>query len=28
MLKGIPGYAKLFEAAYPNDKDPITMQNV
>jgi cytochrome c peroxidase len=27
MLKGIPGYAKLFEAAYPNDKDPITMPN-
>jgi cytochrome c peroxidase len=28
MLKGIPGYAKLFEAAYPNDKDPISMPNV
>ena len=28
MLKGIPGYAKLFEAAYPDDKDPITMPNV
>jgi cytochrome c peroxidase len=28
MLKGIPGYAKLFEAAYPTDKDPITMPNV
>ena len=27
MLKGIPGYAKLFEAVYPNDKDPITMPN-
>ena len=27
MLKGIPGYTKLFEAAYPNDKDPITMPN-
>jgi cytochrome c peroxidase len=28
MLKGIPGYTPLFEAAYPNDKDPITMPNV
>ena len=28
MLKGIPGYAKLFHAAYPTDKDPITMPNV
>ena len=27
MLKGIPGYAKLFEAAFPNTKDPITMPN-
>ena len=27
MLKGIPGYTELFEAAYPNDKDPITMPN-
>jgi len=28
MLKGIPGYAALFKAAYPNAKDPITMPNV
>jgi cytochrome c peroxidase len=28
QLKGIPGYTPLFEAAYPNDKDPITMPNV
>ena len=28
MLKGIPGYAKLFEDAFPNDKDRITMPNV
>ena len=28
MLKGLPGYGPLFEAAYPNDKDPITMPNV
>ena len=28
MLKGVPGYTPLFEAAYPNDKDPITMPNV
>ena len=28
MLKSIPGYAPLFEAAYPDDKDPITMPNV
>ena len=27
MLKGIPGYTKLFGAAYPNNKDPITMPN-
>ena len=27
MLKGIPGYAKLFEAAFPSDKDRITMPN-
>ena len=27
MLKGIPGYAPLFTAAYPDDKDPITMPN-
>lgn len=28
MLKGIPGYAKLFEAAFPSDTDRITMANV
>lgn len=28
MLKGIPGYAKIFEAAYPHDDDRITMPNV
>ena len=28
MLKGLPGYMPLFEASYPNDKDPITMPNV
>jgi cytochrome c peroxidase len=28
MLKGIPGYTKLFDAAYPTDKDAITMPNV
>ena len=28
MLKGIPGYAKPFEAAFPADKDRITMANV
>lgn len=28
MLKGIPGYAKIFEAAYPRDDDRITMPNV
>jgi cytochrome c peroxidase len=28
MLKGIPGYKPLFDAAYPNNKDPITMPNV
>ena len=27
MLKGIPGYSKLFEAAFPADKDRITMTN-
>jgi cytochrome c peroxidase len=27
MLKGIPGYAKMFEAAFAADKDPITMAN-
>jgi cytochrome c peroxidase len=25
MLRGIPGYKPLFDAAYPNDKDAITM---
>ncbi|CAA2140802.1 cytochrome-c peroxidase [Hyphomicrobium sp. ghe19] len=28
MLKGIPGYEKLFKAAFPSSKDPITMGNV
>lgn len=28
MLKGIPGYSKLFEAAFAKDGDPITMSNV
>lgn len=28
MLKAIPGYAKLFEAAFPGGPDPITMPNV
>ena len=28
MLKSIPGYAKPFEAAFPSDKDRITMPNV
>ncbi|MGA9265914.1 MAG: cytochrome-c peroxidase, partial [Rhodomicrobium sp.] len=28
MLKGVPGYAKLFEAAFPGDADPIKMANV
>ena len=28
MLKGISGYAKLFNAAFPSDADPITMPNV
>ena len=28
MLKGIPGYAPLFQAAFPIEKDPITMPNV
>ena len=27
-LKGISGYAKLFNAAFPSDVDPITMPNV
>lgn len=28
MLKGIPGYSKLFEAAFATDADRITMSNV
>ena len=28
MLKGIPGYAKMFKAAFPADTDRITMANV
>ncbi|MBK8211795.1 MAG: cytochrome-c peroxidase [Rhodospirillales bacterium] len=28
MLKGIPGYKPMFDAAFPGDKDPITIQNV
>jgi cytochrome c peroxidase len=28
MLKAIPGYAPLFQAAFPDDKDPINMPNV
>jgi cytochrome c peroxidase len=28
MLKGIPGYAKMFEAAFLGDKAPIAMPNV
>ncbi|MGZ5398093.1 MAG: cytochrome-c peroxidase, partial [Mycobacterium sp.] len=28
MLKGIPGYKAMFEAAFPGDKDPITIRNV
>ena len=28
MLKGIPGYAPLFEAAFPSKKDRITMPNI
>ena len=27
MLKSIPGYAELFKAAFPEDKDPITWDN-
>lgn len=27
-LKGIPGYEKLFKAAFPSEKDPITIGNV
>ena len=28
MLKSLPGYTPLFEAAVPDDKNPITMPNV
>ncbi len=28
MLNGIPGYKPMFEAAFPKDDDPITIQNV
>src|SRR5512147_1105835 len=28
MLKGIPGYKGMFDAAFPGMKDPITIQNV
>jgi cytochrome c peroxidase len=28
MLKGIPGYKVMFDAAFPGMKDPITIQNV
>ena len=28
MLKGIPGYAKYFAAAFPGEKEPITIGNV
>ena len=28
MLKGVPGYAKLFDVAFPSNKEPITMPNV
>lgn len=28
MLKGIPGYKPMFDAAFPGDKDPISIQNV
>jgi cytochrome c peroxidase len=28
MLKAIPGYAPLFQAAFPDDQDPINMPNV
>ena len=27
-LKGVPMYVELFKAAYPNDKDPVTYQNL
>ncbi len=28
LLQSIPGYAQLFKAAFPDDKDPITFANV
>ncbi len=28
MLKGIPGYRPMFQAAFPGDNDPITIRNV
>ena len=28
MLRGIPGYKAMFDAAFPGDKDPITIQSV
>ena len=28
VLKGVPGYAPLFKAAFPSDPDPITLSNV
>lgn len=28
LIKSIPGYAPLFKAAFPNDKEPITYDNV
>jgi len=28
VLKSIPGYSKLFKAAFPKDKDPITYDNL
>lgn len=28
MLQGIPGYAPMFRAAFPGDKDPVTIGNV
>jgi cytochrome c peroxidase len=28
MLKGIPGYKGAFEAAFPGEKDPVTIDNV
>jgi cytochrome c peroxidase len=27
MLKGVPGYKPMFEAAFPKDDDPITIEN-